>query len=197
MSKVSLKSASIAAGLTVLALVVAGCNPLAKVREEAEQKMGENLAEGIIEKATGEKVNIDKSGKSVTVTTKDGTYKAGQQSLEDVKKYIALPEWLTADEKSGVMISDSSKDNKIGIYGSVHSEKSLDETKAFWVKYFADEKYEDISKTEANGTLIISGTKKSSETSLTVTVSEPTKDEQSDGNTKVQVAIMYSTAKSN
>jgi predicted enzyme related to lactoylglutathione lyase len=195
MSKVSLNTASIIVGLTIVAIVTSGCNPLAKVRQEAEQKMGENFAENIIEKATGEKVNIDQSGKTVTVTTKDGTYKAGQQSLDDVKKYIALPDWLTADEKSGVMISDSSKDNKIGVYGSVHSEKSLEETKTFWVKYFADEKYEDISKTEANGTLIISGAKKAPETSLAVTVSEPTKEEKADGNTKVQVAIMYSAAK--
>ena len=168
-------------GALVLSAVLAGCNPVASVQKKA----GEQLAEKMIEKSTGEKVDINQDGKSVTVTTKDGTYKSGQQTLEEVKKYIDLPEWMIADETSGVAVSNSTAEKQLSIYGSVHSTKSLAETKTYWTNYFATQNYENITKTDANGTLLLSGNKDSGNTNLTVTVSA---DEQG----KVSVALAFS-----
>lgn len=173
---------SIAAGVA-LSVILAGCNPVA----DMQQKAGEKMAETMIESATGGKVDIDAAGKNVKVTTADGTYMAGQQSMDDIRKVIALPDWLVSDDNNSVAMTESNKQKTI--YGALKSQKSLAETKAYWVQYFTTEGYQDVSKTEVNNSLLLAGKKDDDQTSLTVTVSQ---DEQSSA---VAVAIMFSTKK--
>lgn len=45
--------------LIALSLLGIGCNPFAGVQQKMEQKIGENIAEGILEKASGGKVDVD------------------------------------------------------------------------------------------------------------------------------------------
>lgn len=52
--------------LASLAFFGAGCNPFQSAKDKISEKIGENVAEGLLGKATGGKVDISKGGNEVT-----------------------------------------------------------------------------------------------------------------------------------
>ncbi|MDD5437730.1 MAG: hypothetical protein PHC70_01130 [Patescibacteria group bacterium] len=75
---------SVAAGvLALLSLYGLGCNPFQKAQETISNKIGENVAEGLLGKATGGKVDIKDGGN--TVTYKDNENGGTTSFGEDIK----------------------------------------------------------------------------------------------------------------
>jgi len=58
-------------GTTALALFGWGCNPFQAAQEKIQQKMGEKVAEGILNQASGGKVNVDLNNGEVKVKDKE------------------------------------------------------------------------------------------------------------------------------
>jgi hypothetical protein len=69
-----------------------GCNPFQKAQDSINQKIGEKVTEGILEKATGGKVDVKKDGEQVTF--KDNKTGAVSAFGEDVKLPDGFPKSL-------------------------------------------------------------------------------------------------------
>ncbi len=162
------------------ALVLAGCQ---SAKDKMSEKIGEKIAEKAIEQSTGGKAKVDVQNGGYKIETKDGTFTAGQKSLDDIRQYVDIPSWMSTDKDNSVVQSEAN--GNISLYISLVSSKSLDETTAFWKDYVKTKGYENISNSSSNDSASVTGSKGTNASeSLIVSMN------QEDG--KVSVSIIFS-----
>lgn len=159
-------------------VVLSGCNFISN-------KISEKVSETMIERAGEGKVDVDMDGEAYTITTDEGTMTVGSKDISGVTKYVEVPDWITANESSGVMSSETEED--ITVYAALESSKSVEETYAYWEKYFTDKGFTNITKADYSGTKMISGVKDEEDATLAITVSTP------EDSSATMVTIAYST----
>ncbi len=146
-------------------------------------RLSNRIAEKAVQTATGGKVQINKSDDSYSLTTDEGTLNVGSRDISGLTKVVTLPAWIGGGESSGVMTSESN--GKLSVYASVVSERSVEETYNYFVTYFTEQGYGNITKSDYMGTKMINGSiAGDTETNLAVTVNG-----EDDG---VMVVIVYS-----
>jgi len=95
--------------LCLLAFYGFGCNPFQKAQDKINQQIGEKVAEGIIGKATGGKVDIQNGGNQVTY--KDNKTGATSAFGEDVKLPDDFPKTVPIYPGSKINGVTTSKEN--------------------------------------------------------------------------------------
>lgn len=143
-----------------------GCNPFASFQQNVEQKVGNAVTQGIVSGVTGGKVDIDSSGKQVTVkdnaTGNVVAYGENVAIPSDFPKDIPLYPGATP---IGVLISKS------GDHGTSVTLKSSDDSAKVVSWYEGELKtgWKQESSFSAHGTEIRSYTKENAKLAVTIT----------------------------
>lgn len=175
--KISLTLGLVTAAALV-ALIATGCtNPFQK---QAEQQAGEKLAENILEKATGEKVDVNSADNSLTITSDEGTMSFGSTELpknfptdvplypQNTLTFAHVGAGEDADSASATFESDDSVDKVSEWYKSqIESNGWKIDSTDTWGS--GAEKYVNYTATKGERTLSI-GVSFTEKTLVTVTV---------------------------
>jgi hypothetical protein len=126
MQKKFFNLALVAGATASLSLLGLGCNPFQKAQESITNKIGENVAEGILGKATGGKVDIQNDGN--TVTYKDNKTGGSVSFGDDVKLPSDFPKNVPIYPNAkigGVTVSKEGNPSAWAVYSSTDEVKQV------------------------------------------------------------------------
>lgn len=119
------------------------------------QKVGEKVAEGIIEKATGGKANIDVDSGNVTVKTNDGSFSTGTSIPADWPKDAPVYPGATVSYSG----SSNPQTGETGFGAVLATKDNAQKVKDYYAKELASQGWTVETTYNANESSVLSATK--------------------------------------
>lgn len=138
-------SAAFLLSLTALSVMGLGCNPFASVQEKINQRIGEKVAEKMIETGAGGKINVDLKDGSFTVEDKE-TGEKGSFGF-NAKIPANFPTDIPRYEGGQVFLATVSQDGKRAHITEYFYNQDGATLKDWYSQAIADQGYELISGT--------------------------------------------------
>jgi len=167
----------ILSGLSLIALLGAGCNPLQSVQDKITQKVSDKVAEGVVSGMTGGKVKVDTDSNTLSMTDE----KTGQSVSfgENVKVPDDFPKDVPVYAKAAIIGVFSSKKTDDGSSLTLTTTDASEDVAAWYDKTLVDagwtqdisyKTFDLITRTYSKGSLKLSFTANTSEGKTTISL---------------------------